>query len=630
MGSKKSFAARLSFNILLITTVLFTAAIIIEGISSHRLLADEATRSTERLLDATIFDIEKVLGNVESAVKSTAWIACEHIDEPDFIYHLTERIVTENPDIIGCAVAYRPDYFEGCHWFSPYSYSDPETGTLKSKSLGDEQYDYYDMEWYASVAANGMDHWCEAYLDEGGAGYLMTTYSYPILDENWDVVAVMTADLSLKWIADKMAGIQPYDGSHVNLISAKGQYLNVADLSDQTVYSTLEQAGSPKDLAAIVENMMDGGRGVMRYRRGGKSSFVVFGQLENGWKASITCGYREVLAGTTKMHKRLLLNAFINLLLQFILGFFIIRRITSPLSSISESALSIARGDFNTVLPEIKYEDELFHLRNSFDIMQNSLNTYIRNLKESTAVNERYAGELHIASSIQMAMVPRQFPHTDEIDLEAFIKPAKEVGGDLYDFYRRDNIIHFVIGDVSGKGVPASLVMAMTLFAFRLLGSMHMEVEELVEKVNNSVSKNNANGMFVTLFYGRLNLDTKVLTYCNAGHNPLVVIPPDGKPEFLDCAPNIALGVLDGFKYKRQSVQLSEGSRMILYTDGVTEAERADKEQYGEQRLLKWAADACGCGDASAFCCGGLLSSIHGFIGDNEQNDDITIMTIKI
>lgn len=631
MGSDKSFAARLSFNILLITTVLFTAAVIIEGISSHKLMLEEATKSTERLLDATIATIEDALGQVEVSVKGATWLAKDNFDDQAYMYDLTSRVVGEIPDVVGSAVAYRPDYFKEQHWASPYSYSDPATGKIQTKQLGNENYDYFGMEWYSAPAMDGQPHWSEPYVDEGGGEYLMTTFSYPILDDNWDVEAVMTADLSLQWIADKLSQIKPYPNSVVNLISRDGYYLNSIGndaLKDQTIYSTLEMAGSPADLKAIVDAMMNGEKGIKQYRKGNKVSFVVYGPLDNGWAACITCGYKEVLAGASKMQLHLIINALVSLLLQFLLGFLMIRKISHPLTSMSKAAISISKGNFNTELPEIKHKDEIYQLRDSFDVMQKSLNTYIENLKESTAANERYASELQVAASIQMTMVPKEFPHNDLIDLEAFIKPAKEIGGDLYDYHISGDTLHFLVGDVSGKGVPAALIMAMTLFAFRLLGPAGLDINEVVKVINNCVSKSNGNGMFVTLFYGRLNLKTRKLTYCNAGHNPIVIAQPGEEPRFLEAKPNLVLGVMDGFDYEKESIQLSAGTKLVVYTDGVTEAERGDKCQYGEPKLLEWTKKACA--GATGFNCQSLLADIHSFTEGNEQNDDITIMTMTV
>lgn len=631
MGSDKSFAARLSFNILLITTVLFTAAVIIEGISSHKLMLEEAAKSTERLLDATIATIEDALGQVEASVKGATWLAKDNFDDQAYMYDLTSRVVGEIPDVVGSAVAYRPDYFKEQHWASPYSYSDPATGKIQTKQLGNENYDYFGMEWYSAPAMDGQPHWSEPYVDEGGGEYLMTTFSYPILDDNWNVEAVMTADLSLQWIADKLSQIKPYPNSVVNLISREGYYLNSIGndaLKDKTIYSTLEMAGSPADLKVIVDTMMNGEKGIKQYRKGSKVSFVVYGPLDNGWTACITCGYKEVLAGASKMQLHLIINALVSLLLQFLLGFLMIRKISHPLTSMSKAAISISKGNFNTELPEIKHKDEIYQLRDSFDVMQKSLNTYIENLKESTAANERYASELQVASNIQMTMVPKEFPHNDLIDLEAFIKPAKEVGGDLYDYHISDDTLHFLVGDVSGKGVPAAMIMAMTLFAFRLLGPAGLDINEVVKVINNCVSKSNGNGMFVTLFYGRLNLKTRKLTYCNAGHNPIVIVQPGEEPRFLEAKPNLVLGVMDGFDYEKESIQLSAGTKLVVYTDGVTEAERGDKCQYGEPKLLEWTKKACA--GATDFNCQSLLADIHSFTEGNEQNDDITIMTMTV
>lgn len=631
MGSDKSFAARLSFNILLITTVLFTAAVIIEGISSHKLIVEESKKSTERLLDATISTIQETLCEVETSVKGATWLASDNIDNQPYMYDLTTRVVNEVADVVGSAVAYRPEYFEDTHWASPYSFSDPATGKILTKQLGNENYDYFGMEWYSASAMDGQPHWSEPYVDEGGGGYLMTTYSYPILDNNWDVVAVMTADLSLKRISDKLAEIKPYPNSVVSLISREGKYLNIPDdsaLKEQTVYSTMNMAGANSGISDIVESLMRGEKGIKKYSRGTKTSFVVYGPLDNGWIACITCGYKEVLAGASKMQLHLIINALASLLLQFFLGLLIIKKVARPLTSISQAALSISKGNFNTALPEIKHKDEIYQLRDSFDVMQKSLNTYIDNLKLSTAANERYASELQVAANIQMAMVPKEFPHNALIDLDAFIKPAKEVGGDLYDYHISGDNLFILVGDVSGKGVPAALIMAMTLFAFRLLGPTGLEVSEVVENVNNCVSKNNNSGMFVTLFFGKINLKTHEMTYCNAGHNPIVVARPGEKPHFLQAKPNLVLGVMEDFKYVQQSIQLCKGSRLVVYTDGVTEAEREDKCQYGEAKLLDWVEAACS--GAADFGSQSLLADIHDFTEGNEQNDDITIMTLTV
>ena len=632
MKSKHSFSTRLSLNILLITSILFIIAIGVAAVSSHLLIAEEATKSAENLRDATISDIEKTLLEVEQSVKSNAWMIGENIGDSTVLYHITSSITKENANIIGSAIAFIPDYFEGFHWFSPYAYETTDGG-IALKNLGNATYDYYAMEWFTVPMEQGEGVWSEPYLDEGGSGYMMSTFSLPIRDKDGKIYAVFTADVLLDWITQLLADIKPYPNSHVTLVSRKGYYLNAGSderLLNATIYSTLDYlTKKDRGIDRLVDSMMCGKKEVMQYSRGGKISFAVFGPLSNGWVASITCDYQEVLKRTSQMHMVLILIGLVGLLVLFVLCYLIIRKLTRPLSEISESALSIAKGNFNTPLPEIKSEDEIRKLRDSFDYMQRSIQSYITDLQTSTATNERYESELNIARKIQMAMVPRQFSSLESIDMHAVMVPAKEVGGDLYDYFIKDGKLYFAIGDVSGKGVPASLFMAITRAAFRFVASTGLTPSDIIRKLNKAVSDGNETGMFVTMFVGRLDLQTYEFLYCNAGHNPVVLVQPSGKAEFLNVKPNLAAGVLLDFTYEQQAYPIEPGSRLILYTDGVTEAERADKVQYGNDRLLAWATDTDRY-HSEKEACDALLSAVKTFVEGNDQNDDITIMTIKL
>lgn len=236
--------------------------------------------------------------------------------------------------------------------------------------------------------------------------------------------------------------------------------------------------------------------------------------------------------------------------------------------------------------------------------------------------------ELNVASHIQLDMLPSDFPKSDNLHLSALLSPAKEVGGDLYDYFLKDNILYFAIGDVSGKGVPASLVMAITKSAIRSVVEWDLNVAEMMSHINNHVEASNPSGMFVTIFLGKLNLETGLLEYCNAGHNPIVVIDKDSKAHFLETIPNLAAGLFKDFPYEMQSKQLSKGVRLVLYTDGVTEAENSAKQLYGDDRLLAWAE--CSGSEKDGTKAEALLTDVKAFVKGNEQNDDITIMTIEI
>ena len=202
-------------------------------------------------------------------------------------------------------------------------------------------------------------------------------------------------------------------------------------------------------------------------------------------------------------------------------------------------------------------------------------------LEETTAAKERIESELRIAREIQMAMVPHEFPKSPRLDIYASMMPAKEVGGDLYDFVPYDDQLYFCVGDVSGKGVPAALFMAMSARLFRTLSKYRLSPAQIANAMNNELVQNNDNGMFVTMFIGLLNLNTGHLVYCNCGHNPPVLAG-----EFIEMEANAPLGLWEGLDFVEQTIDSIRGQQFFVYSDGLTEAENLGKDQFGDDRLL--------------------------------------------
>ena len=323
----------------------------------------------------------------------------------------------------------------------------------------------------------------------------------------------------------------------------------------------------------------------------------------------------------------------------------VINYMTRPISRLSNAVLEMAKGNLKVKLPEIKSEDEMRRLHDSFQTMQNSLIDYIKELKTTTAINERIQSDLDLARNIQKGMLLKEFPPF----LHAMLNPARMVGGDLYDFTLKGDQLYFAIGDVSGKGVAASLVMAITRVMLRFVVGMGLPLDETLFRINNSFSESNEMGMFVTLFVARLDLKTGHMDYCNAGHNPILIIPPDSGPCFLRCKANIAIGLIGDFVYEAEQIDLKQGTRLVAYTDGVTEAEKADQSQYGEDRLIAWAKelmpltselvegskdrtverDTSGSNTEKAVV-ESLYESVKAFTDGNSQNDDITIVSLKL
>ena len=245
-------------------------------------------------------------------------------------------------------------------------------------------------------------------------------------------------------------------------------------------------------------------------------------------------------------------------------------------------------------------------------------------LQRATMANERLSSELGIARAIQSSVLNRSVPPY----LGAVLRPAREVGGDFYDFQEKDGILYFAIGDASGKGIPAALFTFLAGAGFRMSADMGLPPDETVRRINALLCKDNDTCMFVTLFVGRLELATGKLEYCNAGHPPLIVIRPDGTSEPLAAKRNIAAGVMEGFAYARETATFEPGTRLLVYTDGVTEAERKDHAQYGDDRLL--AFTSAHAKEKPSDMVGSLIGELDGFAAGAEQSDDITAMAVLV
>ena len=298
-------------------------------------------------------------------------------------------------------------------------------------------------------------------------------------------------------------------------------------------------------------------------------SITICDQANNGWTVEIVCPIEEILRGSRQLMVRIGVFSVLGLGLIFLLSWF-----------------------------------------------------YTSRLQRDAALRERIEGELHTARKIQSDFLPKDFPS----NVHAILRPAREVGGDLYDFVRHGDRLYFIIGDASGKGVPAALFSFMAGTVFRMACGLNLPVDEIVRRINEALVHNNEMSMFVTAYVGALDLVTGRLEACCAGHNAPVLVRPDGMVEFLPVKRRPPTGVMSGVAYAVQTTQVTPGSKLVIYTDGVTEAERADHAQFGEDRLLGFASTCAGSDVRTT--ASGLLRAVDGFVGDTEQSDDITIMAI--
>lgn len=518
------------------------ATSLIQYFFSRQTIYEEATRRAEGLLAETNLKITDILDQVEATVRNNVWPVRKTINIPDSLWSLACRIVDCNPSVYGTAFAFKENYYpDRGRLFAPYAY---RNGTrIDTIQLGKESYGYPEKEWYVKPLEVNGGYWSEPYFDDGGGESLMTTYSVPVTDMKGRDAVVLTADLSLDWLTDVVGSLPEFPEAFSVLVSRTGKLMVcpapafVMKKTVQEVAETMEDSTAVRDLSLA---MLAGERGSCQVTYKGEKEYVFYAPIDRaGWSMAIVVPKKDIYGDVQRV-------ALVVILLQ-ILGLL--------------------------VMSYILYTALKHQLR----------------FREVSEKKNRIDSELRIARNIQMSMIPTDFltaPEHVEIDMSGTIVPAKEVGGDLYDFFVRDGYLFFCIGDVSGKGVPAALVMSVTRSLFRTVCAHEKSPQRIVSTMNESMAEMNDNNMFVTFFLGVLDLSDGHLRYCNAGHNAPVFLGSE-EAGFVDVVPNISLGVLPGMQFQEQDIRLTPGEGIFLYTDGLTEAENSDHGQFGTQRMLE-------------------------------------------
>ena len=582
--------------------------------------------------------IEGIEGKLETMVQVVRTTAVNNrieveanLDNPEKIYEALEKELRVNDNLDGCFAAFEPNYFKGMgRWFEAYAHYTDSTH-IECKQMGSALHDYLNVLWYKKGMSLGRDD--DGYLTDPYFypvdSILYCSYVLPLFDREGRKVGVYGVDLNFDWIHSTILNEEnnvkklelvekdPDNPDDINaffihIIDSKGQKIAGSETIDEKMLKVILQ----KDSLSI-----------MKMKVHDQTYFVSSKKIANtGWILIVGQHWQWVfLYGIV-----LALLIFLFMAVGGIIIFFTlhrsIRKATKPLGFLSDSAQEVAKGNFDTVMPTFKHDDEVSQLRDSFETMQQSLKRYVEELKATTAAKATIESELNVAHSIQMSMLPKTyppFPDRNDINIFGALTAAKGVGGDLYDFFIRDEKLFFCIGDVSGKGVPASLVMAVTRTLFRNISVHTVQPSHIVEVMNMNISIGNDNDMFVTLFIGVLDMETGHLSYCNAGHDS-----PYVQDTLLPCDSNLPIGVLPDFKYSEQETVFVPGTTLFLYTDGLTEAENAAHEIFGDDRVLNVLHSTIPSQCSPRQLIDTMTDAVRQFVGDTEQSDDLTMLAI--
>ena len=549
-------------------------------------MLDEARQRYLNILLENHQEMRRWLSDVDVAVRNSVHEIERDIDDPDKMFDCMERIVRQNPTIAGCAVLFEHDYYPSKgRLFVPCARRD-SVGNVRVSRIDSTYQSYFYGSWFKERIKKDTCEWTKPYMESREfAGdqepRQLVTYTVPIRNSAGRVVAILGADMPLGELRERLME----DVKEMNEQYEQGQqhqsYLLVVDREgmlimhpDKERLMTNYESRIGREMKAHRGNCMtevDGVKSVLYYRN----------IKHTNWVMVIVTPEDVILSNGLMLNLIILMVMVVGLVVIYLFCRQQIKGIADPFAA-------------------------------------------------QKAAQDR---ELNIAHDIQISMLPTRLDSglAEQLDLCATLTPARDVGGDLYDYFVRDNSLYFCIGDVSGKGVPAALVMTMTRSAFRLLTESETDLSRIVCRMNDMIVRDNDLSVFVTFFIGILDLDTGQLSYCNAGHKAPYLLCEKGEGKqvlsTLSVERNLPVGAMPDWTFIAQETTLAPGSTLFLYTDGLDEAEDVGHQMFGKERI-KEVLNSSSTTDCHVLV-ERMTQAVADFVGGNEQSDDLTMMALR-
>ena len=631
---RRKLSVRVSIWVVMFAAFIFIAALGFLFYQSREAVRQEAISHATQILDKTSLRVEGILNRAEVATQMTVWLIQRHPDKADSMFVYSRGMLQNNPDFYTCSIAFEPYYFkEYGRYFSAYAKHVGDS--IRTLQGGSEYYQYFFMDWYLMPKLLEKPCWTEPYMDldaPTNTYEMVTSYCQAIKNKQGEFIGVINTSLSLNWLSHTISAVKPYPNSYSIMIGRGGTYFVHPDTTKITRQTIFTQTMETPDTAmtALGHAMQRGEEGMKHMNIDGNDCYVFYKPLgKTGCSMAIVCPESDIFGGFDRLRHTVMGIVFVGLLLMLYIFIKIITRELSPLHRLAKEAETIASGQFDTKLPDFQRNDEIGMLSHSFGNMQQSLVRYIEELKETTAQKASIESELNVASNIQMSMLPSVFPDREGLDMFAAMTPAKEVGGDLYGYLLKDDKLYFCVGDVSGKGVPASLFMAQVTRLFRTLANQMITPADICTQMNEALSgEENLTCMFVTLFIGLVDLNTGHLSFCNAGHNPPVIGGGEHHGDFLQMLPNFPIGVMPGLEFQGEEIDCIKGRPLFIYTDGLNEAENREHGQFGDDHLIDILRNTHF--DTARQVVETLAAKVEEHRDGADPNDDLTMMCLRI
>lgn len=629
---RHSFAAKICIWMLITCACVFLVCFGTASYFASDMMLGDGHKKANLELDKAILYVTDEMNTIETAGNNFAeyWNK-DRKPSPEAIIAACKDFLNTNPNVKGVAIGFAPNAYPSYkNGFAPYIMREAN-GQFKQTDLSAVQ-NYTQKAWYSKTKYKKKAIWSDPFIEVNGN--VICSYCIPLVSPSKQFLGVLAVDMSLDDLTEKVQSVKPYSKSYLTIMDRNLNFVvhpdknlilkgNPTKVLDKNKYEVNET------IFVDIKNQV---RGIGAFGDRGAQKYLYYAPIKRiGWTVTLECDEDEIIAGVSKVRLQMVCMSILGIIGLAFVCLFLMRKFLRPIRLYSNAALHIAEGNFHTRLPRMHDHNELWALGNSLDHMQHSLDKYIQELKSTTQEKGRIESELNIASKIQMSMIPKIFPpypDRDDTDIYGTLIPAKAVGGDLYDFFLRDEKLFFCVGDVSGKGVPASLVMAVTRSLLRIVAAQESRPERIVASLNNSMSDMNESNMFVTLFVGVLDLPTGRFRYCNAGHNAPVIIDGEShEVKMLDVKPNLPIAILPEMKFEMQETVISPNTTIFMYTDGLTEAENKEKELFGDDRMIEVLTGMEN--KTSKEQIETMLDAVHQHVKDAEQSDDLTMISIK-
>ena len=639
MLRKISIVTKLVLIIAIFSVIIFSVTLGYNYYHSRNLLQAELESNARNLASSLVNRVEAELISVtkvtESLVRSLETVPYSE----QTMRSLLNATVTQNAEIYGTAIAFEPyAYQSDKKFYAPYYYRD--RAEIKFSRLEDsyQHLPYTNWDWYQIPKELQRAEWSEPYFDEGASNLLVSTYSVPFYENksgSRKFKGVVTADISLDALTKLVSSVKILDTGYAALLSRNGMILAhplKGAIMNETFFSIAEMRNDPA-MRELGRKMVRGESGFVLYKSMvGIKSWMYYAPIRStGWTLAVVFPEQELLENTRRLTLNMATMGFVGIALLILAVAYITKLLIRPLRTLAAAADEIATGNFDVALPKIDSGDEVGMLTHDFELMRKSLKDYILNLTETTAAKERIQSELKMATNIQASLLPRifpAFPTHPEFDVFASMVPAKEVGGDFYDFFFVDDKrLCFLIADVSDKGVPAALYMMVAKTLLKSEGQRLKKTDQILESVNRTLAIDNDACMFATVFIAIVDTFSGEVSFSNAGHNPPLIMNAEGV-KYLSIQPGLMVGPIADTVYTAETITLKPGDTLFLYTDGVTEAKNLQDDLFGEEKLLaalKTVADA----DLHEMI-QHIDAEVVKHANGAPQSDDITMLALRI